>query len=196
MPANVPAVQATLSLPLDNGLEWLHLAEKVQIGESVVIQGPVQQGLACVIAAKEAGAGSIIVTGLGADSVRLVLAPKFGAYHTIDIEQFDLLETVAELTNGHMADLVIDCASGVPAVVVSVIQLAREGGRILLCGREGKPVPEFDSDYLLRKNLTVKGMRRHSYQAVEMAMQLIASGHYSMEKCAPTCSAWITCWTR
>ena len=182
VPPNVPAVQATLALPLGNGVEWVHLAGKVQIGESVVIQGPGQQGLACVIAAKEAGAGSIIVTGLGADSARLALAREFGAHHTIDIEQFDLLETVAELTNGHMADLVIDCASGGPAAVVSAIQLARKGGRILLCGRKGKPVPEFDSDYLFRKNLTVKGMRGHSYQAVEMAMQLIASGRYPMEK--------------
>jgi threonine dehydrogenase-like Zn-dependent dehydrogenase len=43
-------------------------------------------------------------------------------------------------------------------------------------------VPEFDSDLLFRKNLTLKGMRGHSYQAVEMAMQIIASGRYPLEK--------------
>jgi threonine dehydrogenase-like Zn-dependent dehydrogenase len=182
VPAHVPAVQATLALPLGNGVEWACLSGGVQLGEVVVIQGPGQQGLACVIAAKEAGAGMIIVTGLTADSARLALAREFGAHHTIDVEQFDLLETVAELTNGHMADLVIDCASGGPAAVVTAIQTARKGGRILLCGRKGKPIPEFDSDYLFRKNLTVKGMRGHSYQAVEMAMQLIASGRYPLEK--------------
>jgi threonine dehydrogenase-like Zn-dependent dehydrogenase len=182
VPAHVPAVQATLALPLGNGVEWVSLSGKVQIGESVLIQGPGQQGLACVIAAREAGAGCIMVSGLTADSARLALAREFGAHHTIDVQQFDLLETVAELTNGHMADIVIDCASGGPATVVSAIQSARKGGRILLCGRKGKPIPEFDSDYLFRKNLTVKGMRGHSYQAVEMAMQLIASGRYPMEK--------------
>jgi threonine dehydrogenase-like Zn-dependent dehydrogenase len=65
---------------------------------------------------------------------------------------------------------------------VSAVRLARKGGRVLLCGRKGRPVPEFDSDLLFRKNLTLKGMRGHSYQAVEMAMQIIASGRYPLEK--------------
>ena len=33
--------------------------------------------------------------------------------------EYTLLETVADLTGGHMADLVIDCASGGPATVMS-----------------------------------------------------------------------------
>lgn len=182
VPDKVPAALATLALPLGNGLEWACLQGRVSVGESVVIQGPGQQGLACVIAAKEAGAGCIIVTGLSADHHRLALAKEMGAHYTIDIEQFDLLESVANHTGGHMADLVIDCASGGPSTVVSAIQLARKGGRVLLCGRKGRPIPEFDSDLLFRKYLTVKGMRGHSYQAVEMALQIIASGRYPLEK--------------
>ncbi|MDB5916130.1 MAG: alcohol dehydrogenase [Massilia sp.] len=182
VPAHVPAVQATLALPLGNGIEWAVLQGRATIGEVVVIQGPGQQGLACVIGAREAGASCIIVTGLTGDTHRLALARELGAHHTIDIEQHDLLETVAAHTNGHMADLVIDCASGGPSTIVSAIQLARKGGRVLLCGRKGRPVPEFESDLLFRKNLTLKGMRGHSYQAVEMAMRIIASGRYPLEK--------------
>ena len=182
VPDHVPDTLATLALPLGNGVEWACLQGRATMGEVVVIQGPGQQGLACVIAAKEAGAACIIVTGLTNDAHRLALAKEMGAHYTIDIEQADLLEAVADITHGHMADLVIDCASGGPATVVSAIQLARKGGRILLCGRKGRPIPEFDSDILFRKNLTLKGMRGHSYQAVEMAMQLIASGRYPLEK--------------
>lgn len=182
VPPHVPAALATLALPMGNGLEWVCFQGRAEIGESVVIQGPGQQGLACVVAAKEAGASCIMVTGLTADHHRLSLARELGAHHTIDIEQFDLLETVAELTGGHMADLVVDCASGGPSTIVSAIQLARKGGRVLLCGRKGRPVPEFDSDLLFRKNLTLKGLRGHSYEAVEMAMQIIASGRYPLEK--------------
>ncbi len=58
VPDNLPATLATLALPLGNGVEWAYLQGKVGVGEAIVIQGPGQQGLACVVAAKEAGADS------------------------------------------------------------------------------------------------------------------------------------------
>lgn len=182
VPAHVPAVQAALALPLGNGVEWTYLQGSVGPGQTVVIQGPGQQGLACVIAAKEAGAACIIVSGLARDVRRLALAKELGADHAIDIEQQDLRETVSALTGGRMTDLVIDCASGGPATVVSALQLARKRGRVILGGQKRQPIPEFDSDAMIRKVLTVKGMRGHSYRSVEMALQIIASGRYPLDK--------------
>jgi threonine dehydrogenase-like Zn-dependent dehydrogenase len=184
VPDHVSAKLATLALPMGNGVEWAYLQGQVKIGECVVVQGPGQQGLACVIAAKEAGAGLIIVTGLSspADTRRLALAKKLGAHHTINIEERDLLEAVADLTGGAMADLVIDCASGGPATVVSAMQLARKGGRILIGGRKGAPVPEFNADLMFMRFLTLKGMRGHSYKAVELGLEIIASGRYPLEE--------------
>ena len=183
-PDNLPAKLATLALPLGNGVEWAYLQGKVGVGECIVIQGPGQQGLACVVAAKEAGAGRIIVTGLGTptDQRRLALAKRLGAHHTINVEAQDLLETVSDITGGAMADVVIDCASGGPWTVVSAIQLARKGGRILIGGRKGAPVPQFDVDVLFTRFLSVKGMRGHSYQAVELGLQIIASRKYPLEE--------------
>lgn len=184
VPDGVPAELATLALPLGNGVEWACLQGKVALGECVVIQGPGQQGLACVVAAKEAGAGSIIVSGLGtpSDARRLALAKRLGAHHTVNVDEQDLLETVSDITGNHMADLVIDCASGGPWTVVSAVRLARKGGRILIGGRKGRPVPEFDIDQLFTRFLTVKGMRGHSYQAVEIGLQIIASRRYPLEE--------------
>ena len=182
VPASVPAAQATLALPLGNGVEWTLLQGHATVGTALVIQGPGQQGLACVAAAREAGASCIIVTGLSNDSARLALARELGAHHTIDVEREDLLESVADYTGGEMADLVIDCASGGPSTITTAIQMARKAGTVLLCGRKGVPIPAFDSDQLFRKNLTVKGVRGHSHEAVEIAIQLIASGKYPFEK--------------
>lgn len=182
VPGTVPPALATLALPLGNGVEWAYLQGRASIGTAVVIQGPGQQGLACVVAAKEAGASCIIVSGLSADKHRLALALEMGAHHVIDVQTQDLLETVADHTGGLMADLVIDCASGGPASIISAVQIARKGGQVLLCGRKGRPVPEFDSDLLFRKNLTLKGMRGHSFQAVELALQILASGRYPLHK--------------
>ena len=148
----------------------------------MLIQGPGQQGLACVVAAREAGAEQIIVTGLGSetDRQRMVLARQLGAHHTIDIEAQDLLETVADLTGGRMADLVIDCAAGGPASVISAIELARKRGRVILGGQKRQKIPAFDSDRIIANFLTVKGMRGHSYESVELALQLIAGNRHNV----------------
>ena len=79
-----------------------------------------------------------------------------------------------------MADLVIDCASGGPASVVSAIELARKKGRVILGGQKRQKVPAFDSDRIIANFLTVKGMRGHSYESVELALQLIAGNRHNV----------------
>jgi threonine dehydrogenase-like Zn-dependent dehydrogenase len=182
VPAHVPAEQAALALPLGNGVEWACRQGGATIGDTVVIQGPGQQGLACVVAARESGASRIIISGTGSatDRFRLELARQLGADYTINIEQQDLLEAVAEITHGEMADLVIDCASGGPATVVAAIQLAGQHGRVMLGSHKRQRIAEFDSDLILSGCLTIKGMRGHSYESVEKAMQIIASGRYAL----------------
>ncbi len=186
LPDAMPAALAAMALPLGNGVEWAYLQGKTRIGETVVIQGPGQQGLACVVAAKEAGAGAIIVTGLGSgrDKRRMQLALRLGATHSIDVSQHDALESVAEITGGEMADLVLDCAAGGPETILSAIGLARKAGRILLGGWKFRDVPNFPSDTLVRRFLTVKGMRGHSFEAVEMGLGLLASGKYPLHEMA------------
>jgi alcohol dehydrogenase len=65
-------------------------------------------GLCAAAAAKEAGAGFVMVTGLGArDADRLALASKFGADLAVDVSADD---PVVELTKaaGALADVVVD----------------------------------------------------------------------------------------
>jgi threonine dehydrogenase-like Zn-dependent dehydrogenase len=182
VPAGLDPKYAALALPMSNGIEWTYLQGGAGPGQTVLIQGPGQQGLACVIAAREAGVDNIIVSGLNTptDAKRLALAKRLGAKHTIAIGDQDLLETVADITGGQMADLVIDCASGGPASVVSAIQLARKKGRVILGGIKRQKVPQFDSDMIIAKFLTVKGMRGHSYESVEMALQMIAADRHNV----------------
>ncbi len=182
----MPAALAAMSLPLGNGVEWAYLQGGLKLGETVVIQGPGQQGLACVVAAHEAGAGCVIVTGLGTptDRRRLALAKRLGAHHTIDVSEHDALETIADITGGEMADLVLDCASGGTETVVTALSLARNAGRIILGGRKFKDVPNFPSDMLIARFLSVKGMRGHSWQAVELGLQIVAGGKYPLHEMA------------
>src|SRR5215207_79726 len=82
MPAHVAAAHAAAFLPFSNGVEWAYQYGGVGLGKSILIQGPGQQGLACVNAAREAGAASIIVSGLARDARRLEIARSLGAHLT------------------------------------------------------------------------------------------------------------------
>jgi threonine dehydrogenase-like Zn-dependent dehydrogenase len=183
VPSGVSPQHAALALPLSNGIEWTYLQGHAGPGQTVLIQGPGQQGLACVVAAREAGAHRIIVTGLSTptDQFRLKMATQLGADHVINIDSVDLMQTVADITGGQMADLVIDCASGGPESVNSAIALARKKGRVILGGQKRQTIPNFNSDRIIANFLTVKGMRGHSYRSVELAMQLIASNRYGVQ---------------
>ncbi len=81
-----------------------------------------------------------------------------------------------------MADLVIDCASGGPQSVASAVQLARKKGRVILGGQKRKKIPEFDSDMVIAKFLTLKGMRGHSYVSVELALGMIAANRHNIRE--------------
>jgi threonine dehydrogenase-like Zn-dependent dehydrogenase len=97
MSRDVPAELAVLFNPLGAGFRWAVQMPRLKIGETIVVLGPGQRGLACVIAAREAGAGRIIVTGLGRDERKMALAREFGAHETIDVERGDAVHRVREL---------------------------------------------------------------------------------------------------
>ena len=179
---HVPATEAALALPLGNGIEWVCREGGVGIGTTILIQGPGQQGLGCVIAAKEAGARCIIVSGLSVDANRLELARKLGAHYTVDVEREDLSERVAEITANKMADVVIDTASGGPSTILSALALAKKRGTVILAGKKHQPISELHSDTLITRYLTLKGVRGHSYASVELALQIIASGKYPLRE--------------
>ena len=125
---------------------------RLQPGETIVVLGPGQRGIASVIAAKEAGAGRIIVTGLSRDAAKLDLAREFGADLAIDVEQEDARKAVRAATDGRGADVVIDVTAYAAEAVTQAIDLARRGGRVVLAGTKGpKPVPEFYSDRVVLK---------------------------------------------
>nr|MBA3737103.1 alcohol dehydrogenase catalytic domain-containing protein [Actinomycetota bacterium] len=92
VPDGVPAEQAAFALPLSNGIQWTQLDAGVRMGDVVVILGPGQQGIGCLIASKAAGAGRVIVSGLSRDRARLELARELGADRVVDVDVESLVE--------------------------------------------------------------------------------------------------------
>ncbi len=183
VPEHVPADQAALALPLGNGWEWTYGEGGVRPGQSVLIQGPGQQGLGCAVAAREAGAGCVIVAGLGRDARRLEVARLLGADHTIDVEAENLRERVHAITGGRGVDVVVDVAAGTAATVVPALEVLskKRGTLVAAAGPMDGTIADFPIGLVKLKYLAVKGGRGHSYQAVERALRIIASGKYPLQ---------------
>lgn len=180
VPAGVPPHIAAMCLPIGNGFQWAFIDGGAGPGKTVVIQGPGQQGLGCVLAASVAGADQIIVSGLSIDEERFTMAKALGAHHTVAVDKVDLLEAVSELTNGRMADLVIDTSGAGPSNTNPSLQLLRKRSTMLAISRKGA-VQNFDMDRVISNQLNVRGTRGHSYHAVELALKAMQSGRYPIE---------------
>jgi threonine dehydrogenase-like Zn-dependent dehydrogenase len=178
MPTHVPSAHAAAFLPFANGVEWAYQYGGVGLGKSIVVQGPGQQGLACVIAAKEAGAASIIVTGLARDARRLEIARKLGADHTINVEDEDVVARVKDITGGEGADVVVNVSGG-KGTVAQAIAIASKFSTVVLAA---PPKEDVSLANVGRRNLVLKWAHGHSYASVELAIQMIASGKYALEE--------------
>lgn len=153
---DVPAEVSTFVHPLAAGHTWAVELPSLQVGESVLILGPGPRGLACLIAAKAAGAGWVGVTGLAHDRDRLELAKRLGADLTINIEKDDVGGAIAEAV-GRRPDIIVDVTSDDPEAVFTALDLVRSGGRVILASTKGNRAFHFLSDVLVAKQLTIRG---------------------------------------
>jgi threonine dehydrogenase-like Zn-dependent dehydrogenase len=171
---------AALFIPIANGIRWVVQEGGLQLGQTLVVQGPGQHGLGCVVAAREAGAGRIVVVGTAADRHRLDVATALGADHVVSADGADVVGTVLDLTGGG-ADLVVDLAPGVPETVERAIGMcAKRGTVILVASKHAKPIAGFPHDVVVRKELRLLGVRGHDHRSVVPAVELIRSGTHPL----------------
>jgi threonine dehydrogenase-like Zn-dependent dehydrogenase len=181
VPPGIPGHIAAMALPIGNGFQWAYLDAGVAPGKTVVVQGPGQQGLGCVIAAKSAGAELIIVSGLAQDERRLAVARALGAHHTIAVDQEDLTTAVKRVTSGRMADIVIDASGGGAELVNAAFGMLRKRGVLVMSSRKGA-IDGFDLNQTVDKQIVFRGTRGHSYAAVELALKTMAAKTFPLEK--------------
>lgn len=149
---DLPATELTVYECLTNAITWIR---PVQPGQTLVVEGPGHLGLAAIVGARTAGAGTIIVTGLAGDRLRLDTALKVGADHAIDVENEDVVARVAEITGGAMADVVLDAASGNPVTLKTAMQIARTGATIVAAGMKDRVLDGFDVSQIPLRHLTI-----------------------------------------
>jgi threonine dehydrogenase-like Zn-dependent dehydrogenase len=173
-----PAGVAVMFYPLAAGLSWAVSVPKTGPGDRVVILGAGQRGLCCVIAAREAGARQVVVTGLARDARKLALARELGADVTIDVEARDVVAAVREATGGG-AEVVVDTTPYAPQSLNHAIGIAVRRGRIVVAGLKGlRPAPDVPVDDIIYKELTVRGVLSMPVDETFRAIDIIESGRY------------------
>jgi threonine dehydrogenase-like Zn-dependent dehydrogenase len=179
----LPAEIAVMFNPLGAGFRWAVEMPETAPGDTVVILGPGQRGLASVIACREVGAGTIIVTGLAADRDKLTLAREFGADHTIDVDNEDAVRRVKEITNGRGADVVVDVSAYATQPVVDAMSMVRTGGRVVLAGVKGFRVVEgLVSDLIVMKEIRIMGAIGVTSSGYRSAIRLLEAGKVPVGK--------------
>jgi alcohol dehydrogenase len=179
VPAGLDPVLATLFNPLGAGVRWAATVPGTHEGDVVAILGPGIRGLCSLVAARQAGAGFVAVTGIGArDGTRLETARRFGADLTIDVAEVEPATALKEATGG-LADVVIDVTAKAPAALAQAVSLARPGGTIVVAGTRGTTeTPGFVPDLLVYKELRVLGALGVDGPAYRHALDLLATGSH------------------
>jgi len=137
-PRNAVVVDRALPLdllgPLGCGIQTgagsVLIAMGVRSGSSIAVYGAGAVGLSAIMAARVAGATTIVAVDLHAS--RLALAKELGATHTVDGRASDVTEQILALSGGGL-NYGFD-TTGVPSVIVGAVSALRPMG---LCGLVG-----------------------------------------------------------
>lgn len=178
IPDGLDPVLATMFNPLGAGIRWAATLPGTTDGDVVAILGPGIRGLCSIVAAKEAGAAFVMVTGHGErDAERLAMASELGADLVVDVAVDDPAKSLRSATGGALADVVVDVTAKAPTAFAQAIKLATTGGTVVVAGTRGTPdVPGFHPDHVVYKELTIIGALGVDVTAYAAAIEMLASG--------------------
>jgi alcohol dehydrogenase len=180
VPDSLPAEVAVAFNPVGAGVRWGVAVPGTRPGDVVAVLGCGIRGLSAAAAAKEAGAGFVMVTGAGErDHPRLAEAPRFGADLTVDVLAEDPVGRLRAEAGVPGADVVVDVTAKAPAAFAQGVALARAGGTMVVAGtRGGGGTPGFDPDLVVYKELRLVGALGVDTDDYRAALELLARGTY------------------
>jgi alcohol dehydrogenase len=192
VPEGLDPVLATVFNPLGAGIHWAVDVPATRPGAVVAVLGPGIRGLCAAAAAKDAGAGFVLVTGFGRrDAERLALAPRFGADLVVDVARRDPVRELRDATGGRGADVVVDVTANAPDAFAQAIHLARSGGAVVVAGmRSFAPVDGFVPDLIVAKELRVLGALGVDAAAYQAAFAVLAAARWPFADLPRRCAGF------
>lgn len=174
--------QSALVEPLAVSIHGVRRGE-LKGGDKVVVLGAGTIGLTAVVAAKELGAGKVIVTARHDQQTKMAM--NLGADVVLDSDSPDTEAEILELTEGRGADLTIETVGGKkPTTLIQAVEFTRMQGRISILGGFRTPLT-FDWLKPLLKEQSIHfsscyGVMdgKHDY---EMAIDMFSTGTTKLE---------------
>ena len=176
-------------------MQGLRRADRLEMTDSVAIQGSGPLGLFATAIARVQDPGRLIV--LGAPDNRLEVAKAFGADEIISVEEYSTpdsrVERVKELTGGRGADVLME-VSGAAGAFAEGVRAAARGARYVVIGQVGGPLTEVPAYEITFKQLDIRGVWSAEADAYYLCMcfldrykdrfdwDLIVSNHYALDQ--------------
>jgi len=155
-------------------VRWAVQLPQTRLGDAVLILGHGQRGLGSVIAARRAGASSIIITGTSRSRKKLEVARALGAHHTIESDTENVVERVMQITGGRGVDVIVDVVPVATRPIVDAIEVARIGATLVLAGIKGPTGLSLNVDRVVYKELRIMGVYSQGYESYREAFRIIA----------------------
>ena len=182
VPPTMPLELASLYNALAAGIRWAVQVPKLALGDSILILGHGQRGLGAVVAAREAGAGTIIVTGTSRSAYKLRIAQALGAHHVIAADTENVVDRVMAITKGRGVDVVLDVVPAATQPVIDAVAVCRIGGTIVLSGiKGGDRTVNLDTDRILYKELVIRGVYSQARESYREAFRMLGENRYRLE---------------
>jgi len=135
---NVPLDRAALlGCAVVTGVGAVSHAAQVQRGDTVAVFGAGGVGLNVIQGATSAGAATLVAVDL--HPAKLALAQKFGATHTVDASNGDVVERIRSITHGRGVDHAFD-AVGAPDTARQAFDVLARAGKLVVLGISKDPV--------------------------------------------------------
>lgn len=166
--------KAAIIEPLTISLHAIHRLD-VKVGEHVLIFGAGPIGHLAAQAAMVDGGIPIVVDIV---DERLKLAESVGVEFTINSAKEDLIKRVSEITNGRMAECVVEATGAAPCVRAS-IDVVSAAGRIAFVGWPHEEIL-LPTAIFTRKELDLRGSR-NSKGEFPLAIELIREGKINVD---------------
>ena len=177
-PAVDPVVAATFNA-VAAGYRWGVSAPETAEGDRVAVLGVGVRGLSAAIAARDAGASFVMVSGFGPrDAPRLAVAREVGIDLVVDSATTDPVAAF-QAAGGGLADVVLDATANAPAAFKQAIELAAPNGRVVMAGTRGTiDLAGFQPDLIVQRSLHIEGVVGVDTADYRAAVDLLASGRY------------------
>lgn len=171
LPKSIPDDVAAIFDPFGNAV---HTALSFPLtGEDVLITGAGPIGIMAAAIARKSGARTVVITD--PKSLRLELAKKMGATHTVNITKETLKDVMKAANVDHGFTVALEM-SGNPKALGDILETAQNGAHIAMLGIQ-PPDCVVDLNLVIFKMLTIKGIYgREIFRTWVQMTHLLESG--------------------